>query len=318
MFDSKVSYGFLDEKKQLFPLIIAKSGTDPLRWFKDNKELIEENILKYGGFLFRNFGFRSVSEFNNLVNVLETNLLDYEYRSTPRTRLGGKIYTATEYPADQTIPLHNENSYTNSWPQKIYFFCVLAAKEGGQTPVADSRKVYNLIDPAVRNKFKKNGIMYVRNFIPGIDLSWQEVFQTTDPNDVANFCGKNKIAYSWLERQSSVLQTKQICQATLKHPKTNENVWFNQAHLFHISALPEENVEYLLSEVGKDYLPRNSYYGDGSEIDNEDLNHIRDCYEKEKIIFSWQDGDVMILDNILFTHGRERFKGPRKVVVAMS
>ena len=275
MFDSKVSYGFLDEEKESFPLIIAKSGADSLRWFKDNKELIEENILKYGGFLFRNFGFRSVSEFNNLVNVLETNLLDYQYRSTPRTRLGGKIYTATEYPADQAIPLHNENSYTNFWPQKIYFFCVLTAKEGGQTPVADSRKVYNLINPAVRNKFKKNGIMYVRNFIPGIDLSWQEVFQTADPNDVATFCEKNKIAYSWLQNQSAVLQTTQICQATLKHPKTSENVWFNQAHLFHISALPKENVEYLLSEVGKDYLPRNSYYGDGSEIDNEDLNHIR-------------------------------------------
>ena len=60
----------------------------------------------------RNFSIRSVSEFNKLANQISPNLLNYENRSTPRTLLGGKIYTATEYPAHKQIPLHNENSYT--------------------------------------------------------------------------------------------------------------------------------------------------------------------------------------------------------------
>lgn len=64
--------------------------------------------------------------------------LEYTYRLTPRTKLGGKIYTATEYPADQFIPLHNENAYAETWTQKIMFFCVIQEKTGGETPIADS------------------------------------------------------------------------------------------------------------------------------------------------------------------------------------
>ena len=105
-------------------------------------------------------------------------LLDYVYRSTPRTKLGGKIYTATEYPADRIIPLHNENAYSKSWPQKIFFFSVIVASEGGETPIADSREVYKWIDPEIRHKFEKHRVMYTRNYSKGIDLSWQEVFQT--------------------------------------------------------------------------------------------------------------------------------------------
>ncbi len=47
------------------------------------------------------------------------------------------------------------------------------------------------------------------------------------------------------------------------------------------------------------------------------LEHIREAYNKEKIKFKWQRGDIMILDNILTAHAREPFKGARKVAVAM-
>ena len=147
-------------------------------WALEHKKLIEDEILKYGGILFRNFDLYSLSEFNRFVQVLAPDLLEYVYRSTPRTRLGGKIYTATEYPADRTIPLHNENAYSRSWPKKIFFFSVLVASEGGETPIVDSRNVYKKIDLGIRKNFEEKGVLYVRNYRSGMDLSWQEVFQT--------------------------------------------------------------------------------------------------------------------------------------------
>jgi hypothetical protein len=316
IFDSRVYCDFIDQDKISLLLVIANSGVDSFKWFLDNKLLIEQQILIHGGILFRNFNISSVSEFNKIVQILAPNLLDYQYRSTPRTRLGGKIFTATEYPADRRIPLHNENSYTNFWPEQIFFLSVLAASDGGQTPVADSRKIYSSIDSSIRTKFEEKGILYVRNFNHGIDLSWQEVFQVDDPKKVASFCEQNGIEYSW--QQNKVLQTQQICQASLVHPKTGTKVWFNQAHLFHVSALDNKNMLSLINEVGMKNLPRNAFYGDGSEIEIVALEHIRDCYEKEKFSFLWQEGDLMMLDNILFAHGREPYKGNRKVVVAMA
>jgi alpha-ketoglutarate-dependent taurine dioxygenase len=49
-----------------------------------------------------------------------------------------------------------------------------------------------------------------------------------------------------------------------------------------------------------------------------DLKHILDVYESEKLTFRWQRGDLMVLDNMLLAHGREPFKGQRKVAVAMT
>src|SRR5690606_7153367 len=135
--------------------------------------------------------------FNKVVQIICPNLLDYVYRSTPRTRLGGKIYTATEYPPDRIIPLHNENSYTKSWPHKIFFFSVIVAAEGGETPIASSRNVYKRIDNSIREKFETKGIMYVRNYTPGVDLSWQDVFQTEQKCEVDEFCKNNGIQAQW-------------------------------------------------------------------------------------------------------------------------
>ncbi len=310
-----VSYFDPAEDKGIF-VIEAIKPINPILWIKANKPHFDQMLLKFGGILLRKFDIHAVSEFNRFAQEICPNLLSYTYRSTPRTNLGGKIYTATEYPVDQHIPLHNENAYADSWPQKIMFFCVIPAKEGGETPIADSRKIFKRLDKEIIEKFTKNGVLYVRNYAQGIDLSWQEVFQTSDRLEVEKYCNEHSMQFSWNEIDPE-LTTKQICQATLTHPVTHEDVWFNQAHLFHVSGLKEDVAQSLLTEFGKESLPRNAYYGDGRSIEEEVLIHIRDAYEKEMIVFKWQKGDLMILDNLLMAHGRRPYSGERKIAVAM-
>jgi alpha-ketoglutarate-dependent taurine dioxygenase len=297
-------------------MIEAKKPFSPILWLQENKSLFEQNLLKYGGVLLRGFDIHSISEFNNFSQVVCPNLLQYTYRSTPRSKLGGKIYTATEYPADQFIPLHNENAYTDAWPQKIMFFCAIPAKEGGETPIADSREVFKRIDAKIIKKFEEKNILYVRNYSPGVDLSWQEVFQTTEKQEVEKYCLDHSIKYFW-NQKGPELTTKQLCQATLVHPITKEKVWFNQAHLFHISSLNKEIAQSLISELGEHNLPRNAFYGDETPIEDYVLEHIRAAYEQETMAFKWQRGDIMILDNVLMAHGRRPYSGERKIVVSM-
>lgn len=297
---------------------LANGDLDILAFVKNNKEEIETELLSSGGILLRNFSIRSISEFNKLAQIVSPDLLEYTNRSTPRTNIGGKIYTSTEYPEDKHIPLHNENSYTLVWPNKIFFFSVVVATTGGETPIADSREVFKKLNPNMVKKFNDKKVLYVRNYTPGIDLSWQNVFQTESRNEVEKYCQEQNIEYTWHDVNGELeLTTKQLCQATLNHPITEEPVWFNQAHLFHASAIDKEDLDILVSVVGKNALPRNSYYGDGSEISGEELQHIKEVFDSERIVFPWQKGDVMILDNILMAHSRYPFTGERKVVVAM-
>src|SRR2546421_1663319 len=300
------------------PLVIEPSSTnvDLLSWINSNREKLQKRLLDAGGLLFRGFDVEATEQFEKLIEAVSGRLLDYTYRSTPRTIVTGKIYTSTEYPPHQTIPLHNENSYTQNWPMKIWFFSRVVATTGGETPIADSRRVYERIPCGVRERFERKGVMYARNYGSGFDLPWQEVFQTSDRREVENYCAVAGIEFEWLADDR--LRTRQRCQAVAKHPQTGEMVWFNQAHLFHVSRLPPEVREAMLTIFAEEDLPRNVYFSDGSKIDAADLDHICDAYEDEKVVFPWQVGDVLLLDNMLAAHARNPFSGKRQVVVGMA
>lgn len=285
-------------------------------WIKHNKELIASQLQASGGLLFRNFPISSIDAFQEVTRALSEDLLDYTERSTPRSTVEGKVFTSTEYPADQFIQLHSEMSYTSHWPRKIWFYCVQPATEGGATPLSDNRKVYKLIDPAVRQLFTEKRVRYVRNYGQGLDLPWQDVFQTDDRAEVEAMCQRAGISFSWQE--NGQLRTWQVCQAVAQHPETGEMLWFNQAHLFHVSSLSPAVRASLLAVMGYEDLPRNAYFGDGTPIDDAIVEHIRDVYRQATVRFPWRQGELLLLDNMLTAHGRDPFSGSRKVVVSMA
>lgn len=309
----------LFQPEQLLPLVIqpAVEGINLVTWAASNRDAIASWLLQHGGLLFRNFNIREVVQFEQFIQTLSGTLLDYSYRSTPRSKVSGKIYTSTEYPANQSIPLHNEMAYSLSWPMKIWFCCLKSAQQGGETPIVDSRKVFQRIDSKIKDKFIQKKVMYVRNYSDNLDLSWENVFQTKNKLEVEAYCRSAGIEFEWKEGDKH-LRTRQVCQAVATHPKTGETVWFNQAHLFHVSSLNPEVRQTLLSTIKEEDLPRNVYYGDGSPIEDSLLDEIREIYQQEAVAFPWQEGDVLMLDNMLTAHGRKPFMGSRKVVVGMA
>ncbi|AUX37710.1 MULTISPECIES: TauD/TfdA family dioxygenase [Sorangium] len=276
----------------------------------------EEALTSHGAVLFRGFPARALADFEAFVKLVTPELLDYTFGSTPRSHLQSRIYTSTEYPAHQHIPLHNEQSYTLEWPLKIWFHCAQAAAEGGSTPLADSREVFRRVPARIRERFTARKVMYVRNYGSGLDVPWQQVFGTTDRAAVERFCHEHGIACEW--KPGGELRTRQVCQAVATHPRTGERVWFNQAHLFHVSNLEPAVLEALLAVFPEDDLPRNARYGDGSPIESSVLDEIRDVYRQVAVEFPWQEGDVLLVDNMLVAHGRTPFRGPRKIHVAMA
>lgn len=158
--------------------------------------------------------------------------------------------------------------------------------------------------------------MYVRNYGAGIDLSWEEAFQTTDRAVVEAYCRQAPLAFEW--RAGNRLRTRQIRHAVTQHPRTREMVWFNQAHLFHLTNLEPAVRQAMAETFSPDELPRNVYYGSGAPIEDDVLEEIRTVYQAASIRFPWQPGDVLLLDNVLIAHGRRSFTGARKIIVAMA
>ena len=158
--------------------------------------------------------------------------------------------------------------------------------------------------------------MYVRNYGTGLDLPWQDVFQTTRKPEVEAYCRSAQIEFEWIGEDQ--LRTRQRCQVSARHPRTGDLVWFNQAHLFHVSRLPAEVRDWLLSSTAEEDLPRNVYFADGSPIDPAMLDEICKIYHQQALCFSWRAGDILLIDNMLTAHGRKPFSGSRRVVVGMA
>ena len=199
---------------------------------------------------------------------------------------------------------------------KLLFFCAQAAQQGGETPIADSRKIFQLLDARLRDEFIDKKVMYVRNYGEGLDLPWEEVFQTTDKQAVERFCRESNIDFEW--RSQNRLRTRQVCQSVATHPRSGEVVWFNQAHLFHVASLAPGLRESMLATLDESELPRNVYFGDGTPIEPRVIDEIQRVYNEAAVCFCWQDGDVLLVDNMLVAHGRKPYSGNRKVLVAMA
>ena len=312
-----VKRDYLDTEKR-FPLVMEPkaAGLNLVAWAESNREFIESQLLEWGAVLFRGFDVVSLSHFEQFARTISGELLDYHERAAPRKEVGSRVYTSTEFPADQSIPLHHEMSYSHNWPTKIWFFCALPAQQGGSTPIANDREVFDLINPKIKQRFIEKRVMYVRNYGEGLDMSWREAFQTDDRSVVEEYCRHAHTQYEWRDRDR--LRTRQVRQVTANHPKTGEVVWFNHAHMFHLSNLTAEVRNALLAEFNEDETPRNAFYGDGSPIESSILDEIRDVYQRSAVIFPWHKGDILMLDNFLASHGREPFVGPRKILVAMA
>jgi alpha-ketoglutarate-dependent taurine dioxygenase len=301
------------------PLVVrpAMEGVDLVAWATSNQDFIQQNLQTYRAILFRGFQVPTPAYFESFVTGTSNGpLLEYKDRSTPRYEVGERVYVSTIYPADQRINLHNEGTYWMNWPLKIYFCCMQASETGGETPIADIRSVCKRIDLEIAEEFCRKKVMYVRNYNPGVGLTWQDAFQARTHEAVEEYAAKNRIQVEW--KDDGRLLTRQVRPAVRTHPQTGEQVWFNHAAFFHVSSLDPVVREALLNSFGEDGLPYNTYYGDGTRIDPGVVAHIREAYAAETLKFPWQNSDILMLDNMSVAHAREPYTGERKVIVGMT
>ncbi|HYG12158.1 MAG TPA: TauD/TfdA family dioxygenase [Pyrinomonadaceae bacterium] len=277
---------------------------------------IRDKLLEHGALLLRGFPALDPPAFAEFVRRFSGRTpLSYAGGASPRTNLGDAVYTSTEYPGHYTLSLHNEMSYTSRWPRHLFFYCAVAPEQGGETPLADSRRVLKRIDAKVVEEFKSRKIKYVRNLHggSGTGYSWQEAFETEDRTVVENLCREACINWTW--RADGGVRLTEVRPATAVHPLTGEEVWFNQAEGFHPSASADAELSTTLRE---DELRLNAFYGDGGSLSLPALEHIREVTRAEAAFFPWRAGDILIVDNMLACHGRMPFTGARKVLLAMT
>jgi len=313
--DDDVVAGFFPELPRM-PLVLRRRRVASLlpEWLVAHRADIDSLLHRHGAILLRDFHSGSIEFFDEIARALCPELFR-EYGDLPREGESDQIYKSTPYPADKRILFHNESSHLDSWPMRQLFSCIVAADEGGDTPIVDCRRVHAALRPELVKQFADRGLRYVRNFIDAVDVPWRRFFSTDDPEVVERKLREAGSEFEW--RMDGTLRTWRRAAAVLRHPHTDEMVFFNQISLHHSSCLEPAMRNALLGLLGPEGMPRNVFWGDGEPIADTVVDEVREVLDREASSFTWREGDILVLDNMLVAHSRSSFTGDRKVVVAL-
>ncbi|GKY91024.1 hypothetical protein MPSEU_000075200 [Mayamaea pseudoterrestris] len=339
--------------KKTLPLVITPRWNDSLQfwidWATNNRPWLNEKLLQYGAILVRGFQVNSAEDMEAAIQAYQPRLNNTYRGTSPRNLLGSTeyIFSAAEVPANYPIAQHIEMSFLPAPPKQLYFGCLKPSKSsGGETALADFRKVYEDVPLELKQKLLTKGLQYTRThkkqgayltYDVSDMLGWPSLFGTDDKLEVEKMCKAENIPFYW---QGDTFVSVTHSQAFQLHPITREHVWFNHTQVFHWTTFPCElwfafkrtwEFRLLLQcllvgffSVIKYGLLRHKMsldvsFGDGEAISAWEMSQIRRAIHKNMVFNRWQKGDICMIDNFAVSHGRQpTYDKGRKIAVAWS
>lgn len=210
-------------------------------------------------------------------------------------RFDQKIIRDVDY-GDPTVRLHSEASFAPAWPEMIWLYCNVPPQTGGQTTLCDGAKLWKSLTAETQDLFMGTPIKYELNIPvakprPGKgQKKW-----------VSHTVGAGNGVLDW---ETGMLRLTQQRFAVQESRVPGKLCFAN--HLF----VTLESEDQLLSRT----LPS------GQAIPDHVIEEIYGKADELTYEVSWQKGDLLMLDNKRFMHGRRPFaKGdPRDLVIVQT
>lgn len=297
------------------PILDAMPGRgDRASWVADHRDELDRAVADHGAVLLRGLGVSSAAEVADVGGALGIERMAEREGFAPRDSYADAIYSASKWPATDPMCMHNELSYAREVPGRIVFGCLKAAAKGGNTDIADGQAMLKALPADLVDRFATEGWLLIRNYHEA-GIPWSMAFGTQHQSKVDAYCAAAGIDHEW--QPDGRLHTRQHRAAVVRHPRTGVPVWFNQ-----VAFLNEQNLdpivrEYLVSVYGPEGLPFNTTYGDGAPITAETHAKINDVYQSVAFGEPWEDGDILLVDNIRMSHSRAPYEGEREMVVVL-
>ncbi|CAN1155955.1 Clavaminate synthase-like protein At3g21360 [Linum perenne] len=282
---------------------------------KSEKPFLESLLLKSGAILFRGFPLTAASHFNDLVESFGFQELPYVGGAAPRTNVVGRVFTANESPPDQKIPFHHEMAQVPEFPSKLFFFCEVEPRIGGETPIVLSHVVYQRMKdkyPEFVSRLEEHGLMYTRvlgeedNPLSPIGRGWKSTFLTNDKSVAEERAARLGMKLEWLEDGGVKTVMGPIPGVKKDELRSNRKIWFNSMVAAYTGWEDERND------------PKKAVtYGDGKPLPSEIVYDCLNILEEESVAIPWKTGDVLLIDNWAVLHARKSFDPPRRVLASL-
>ncbi|HEX5120391.1 MAG TPA: TauD/TfdA family dioxygenase [Pseudonocardiaceae bacterium] len=296
------------------PILSADGAADPTAWAAEHRDALYAAVTEHGAVLVRGLGLSDAEQTGAVFVRLTDGLMADREAFAARHRYAEGIYSSAAWPPNQPMCMHHELSYRLEYPGLLLFACLAAPTSGGVTGIADAAAVLAALPTDLVERFERSGWLLSRSYNEDIGASCDEAFGTEDRAEIEAYCRANGIEYEW---QADGLRTRQRRAAVVRHPGSGERCWFNQVAFLNEWTMDPEVREYLVDCYGRDGLPFNTAFGDGEPIGEDVVALLNEVYEANTAREPWQQGDLMLVDNIRSAHSRESYTGPREIVVGL-
>ncbi len=204
------------------------------------------------------------------------------------------------------IGLHIENGNTPFPPDVVAFYSRKSAKVGSQTTLCDGADIYNGLSEILKKRFSRPII--VSRTLP--ENLWKQYIanehpQLTKAEEVTELHLQELM--NMLPGQSGDINDK----GELYYRLCFSPVLKSSGHAAFANAILGPSFNYEKPKY---------HFEDGTELSEELVTELRDLAEKFTMELSWQDGDMILIDNTRVMHGRRAIEGDpkeRQLVIAM-
>jgi Taurine catabolism dioxygenase TauD, TfdA family len=284
-------------------------------WLRHARPLLGRMLRDPGAALLPGLPVRSPADVAAVRDALVDRAHDGQEPFAPRRHLGRGVYADYHWPPDRVLCPQHEQSYRLNVPRLVLLACLRPATEGGQTLLADSRRVLAHLPAGLVERLRRHGWLMVRTFRDRIGVPWRDAFGVADEVALAAALNRELVAHRWLH--DGALRTVRLRPAIIHDPDTGEACWFNHAAFLNEWGLDPLERQVLREAFGADGLTLNSFAGDGTPLAADEVAAIDGVYERLSVPVPLAAGDVLVLNNILVAHGRRSYTGKRDVALAM-
>ena len=294
---------------------IVEGSSDLALHLAAHKADIDARLAGAGAVLLRGFDVPDALTFDAAVEAYGEPGFTYEesLSNAVRVNVTPRVFTANEAPPETRIHLHHEMAQTPLYPSKLFFYCEIAAEEGGATPLCRSDLLYARMqqeDAALADAFATRGVRYT-NTMPGEDdrasgqgRSWRSTLGVADRSEAEARLAS--LGYDWEWQADDSLRATTPVLKAVRDLGDGRSSFFNQL----IAA-------FRGWKDSRNDPSRSVTFGDGEPITEEHMALPVALSEELVHDHYWQHGDVVLVDNFAVMHGRLPFEGRRRVLASL-
>jgi hypothetical protein len=199
-------------------------------------------------------------------------------------------------PGMNSVSPHSENGNSPFRPDAIWFCCAVPTAQGGETLFWDGVRVWEELSEELKQLFIARKIKFFNNYPVEI---WKHFLgsSTTIADAKRTLEGLDDVDYHINEDQS--ISLAYICSAVVKTKYGNQDAFVNNILTEH------KDPEGLVT------------FEDGSLIPDAVIDEIEKVMDSLTEEVTWQAGDLVMIDNSKFLHGRRAFNDDQRRIYSL-